>query len=77
MRFFILIALIAISTISCAPPIPVIIDTDIGTDIDDTWALAYLLNSKEIDIKLVLTESHNTPARAKVAAKFFNTSGKN
>jgi hypothetical protein len=28
--------------------IPVIIDTDIGTDIDDTWAIAYLLNRPEV-----------------------------
>ena len=24
-------------------PIPVILDTDIGLDVDDVWALAYLL----------------------------------
>jgi len=56
--------------------IPVIIDTDIGTDIDDTWALSYLLLQPEVDIKLVLTESHNTPARTKVAAKFLQLIGR-
>ena len=33
--------------------IPVILDTDIGGDIDDTWALAMLLKSPELDLKLV------------------------
>ena len=27
---------------------PLILDTDIGDDIDDTWALAYLLRSPEV-----------------------------
>ena len=29
--------------------IPMILDTDIGGDIDDTWALAMLLKSPELD----------------------------
>ena len=33
--------------------IPVIIDTDIGDDIDDTWALVFALLSESLDIKLV------------------------
>ena len=37
--------------------IPVILDTDIGNDIDDTWALGQLLNSPELDLKLVLTST--------------------
>lgn len=34
--------------------IPVILDTDIGTDIDDLWALAMLLKCPELEIKLVI-----------------------
>lgn len=49
--------------------IPVILDTDIGTDIDDTWALAFLLKCPEIDLKLVLTDTGDTEYRAKLAAK--------
>jgi hypothetical protein len=33
---------------------PVILDTDIGDDIDDTWALGLLLKSPELDLKLVV-----------------------
>ncbi|MEI6563560.1 MAG: hypothetical protein WCO42_04540 [bacterium] len=30
--------------------IPVILDTDIGTDIDDTWALAMLLRCPDMPL---------------------------
>ena len=49
--------------------IPVILDTDIGTDIDDTWALVMLLNSPELDLKLVVTDTGDTTYRAKLVAK--------
>jgi inosine-uridine nucleoside N-ribohydrolase len=49
--------------------IPVILDTDIGDDIDDTWALALLLKSPELDVKLVTTDHGNTLYRAKIAAR--------
>ncbi len=54
-----------------APPakIPVILDTDIGDDIDDTWALALLLKSPECDLKLVVSDTGNTTYRAKIIAK--------
>ncbi|HTL68746.1 MAG TPA: nucleoside hydrolase [Lacunisphaera sp.] len=48
---------------------PVVFDTDIGGDIDDTWALALLLRSPELDLKLVLTETGEARYRAAVAAK--------
>lgn len=50
--------------------IPVIFDTDICDDIDDTWALALLLQSPEFDLKLVTTAVGNTPSKAKTVAKF-------
>jgi inosine-uridine nucleoside N-ribohydrolase len=49
--------------------IPVILDTDIGGDIDDTWALALLLKSPEVDLKMVVTDTGDTVYRAKIAAK--------
>lgn len=57
-------------------PIPVILDTDIGVDIDDTWALALLLSSPELDLQLVVTDSHNTEGKAQIAAKFLETIGR-
>ena len=49
--------------------IPVILDTDIGGDIDDIWALAMLLKSPELDLRLVTTNTGNTEYRARVAAR--------
>lgn len=56
--------------------IPVVFHTDIGTDIDDTWALAQLLRSNELDLKLVLTDTGDTRHRAHVAAKFLEIAGR-
>jgi inosine-uridine nucleoside N-ribohydrolase len=56
--------------------IPVILDTDIGDDIDDTWALAMLLKSPEIDLRMVVTDYGNTVWRAELAAKFLQTVGR-
>lgn len=56
--------------------VPVILDTDIGGDIDDTWALALLLNLPELDLKLVVTDSGNTSERARIAAKYLDRVGR-
>jgi len=55
--------------------VPVILVTDIGTDIDDTWALALALRSPELDLRLVVTDPADTVYRAQVAAKFLEESG--
>jgi inosine-uridine nucleoside N-ribohydrolase len=56
--------------------IPVILDTDIGTGIDDTWALAMMLKSPELDVKLVVTETGDTTCRAKIVAKMLEIAGR-
>jgi inosine-uridine nucleoside N-ribohydrolase len=56
--------------------IPVILDTDIGGDIDDTWALAMLLNSPELDVKLILTATGDTLYRARIVAKLLEIAGR-
>jgi inosine-uridine nucleoside N-ribohydrolase len=56
--------------------IPVILDTDICDDIDDTWALALLLKSPEFDIKLITTEVGDTAARTRVVAKMLTVAGR-
>ncbi len=59
-----------------AGKIPVILDTDIGDDIDDTWALTLLLKSPELDLKLVTTEYNNTEYRAKIVARLLEVAGR-
>ncbi|MCY4014925.1 MAG: nucleoside hydrolase [Gammaproteobacteria bacterium] len=56
--------------------IPVILDTDIGTDIDDTWALAMLLNSPELQLEAVVTSHGDTRYRALLAAKTLAVAGR-
>jgi inosine-uridine nucleoside N-ribohydrolase len=56
--------------------IPVILDTDIGDDIDDTWALAMLLRSQEVDLKLVVTDTADTAHRARIVAKLLEAAGR-
>lgn len=56
--------------------IPVILDTDIGGDIDDTWALAMMLNCPELDVKLVVSDTGDTEYRAKICAKLLERAGR-
>jgi inosine-uridine nucleoside N-ribohydrolase len=56
-------------------PIPVILATDIGDDIDDTWALGFLLKCPELSLQLVATEYGKAPYRAKLLGKFLQTTG--
>jgi inosine-uridine nucleoside N-ribohydrolase len=56
--------------------VPTILATDIGDDIDDTWALALLLRSPELDLKLVVTDYGKPLYRAKVAAKLLDAAGR-
>ncbi len=55
---------------------PVILDTDIGTDIDDTWALALILNSPELDLRLLVTDTGDTTERARIAARLLEVAGR-
>lgn len=48
---------------------PVILDTDIGDDIDDTWALLMLLRMPELDLKLAVSDFGNARYRCGLLAK--------
>ena len=56
-------------------PAPVIFDTDIGTDIDDAYALAVLIHRPELKILGVTTVSSDAVARARLAAKLLAIAG--
>ncbi len=56
--------------------IPVILDTDIGDDIDDTWALSLLLKSPEVDVKLVVGDQGKSLYRARLIAKLLENAGR-
>ena len=57
-------------------PIPIVLDTDIGSDIDDAFALALVLDSPELDLRAVTTVSGDTQARARIAAKMLWEAGR-
>jgi len=56
--------------------IPVILDTDIGDDIDDTWALVMLLKSPRLDVKLITTTNGQQDYRARLVAKILTVAGR-
>lgn len=61
---------------SPAKKIPVILDTDIGDDIDDTWALGLLLLCPEFDVRLVVGDHGKNIYRARLLAKFLEAAGR-
>jgi len=56
--------------------VKVILDTDIGTDVDDALALALALNSPEIELLGVTTVHWDPPLRARIVAKMLQTWGR-
>jgi inosine-uridine nucleoside N-ribohydrolase len=59
-----------------AKKIPVILDTDIGDDIDDTWALGFLLCCPEFDVRLVVGDHGKPLYRARLMAQFLEVCGR-
>lgn len=56
--------------------VPVILDTDIGDDIDDTWALCMLIGAPQVDLKLVVTASDDTAKKTRLLAKMLERMGR-
>jgi purine nucleosidase len=54
----------------------VLLDTDIGTDIDDAWALGYAVKSPSFELLGVTVSDADTPARAKIACKLLHRLGR-
>ena len=53
-----------------------VLSTDIGSDVDDTWALAQILRSPELDLRMVLTETGEARFRGEVTAKYLEVAGR-
>lgn len=72
--------LLAATVSGAVPPpqqkIPILLDTDIGGDIDDAFAVALILDSPELDLLGVTTVSGDTHARARLAAKMLWEAGR-
>ncbi|MCC7377533.1 MAG: nucleoside hydrolase [Verrucomicrobiales bacterium] len=61
---------------AAARSIPVILDTDIGDDIDDTWALGLLLRCRELDVKLVVSDYGRPGYRTRLLGKLLQSMGR-
>ena len=78
MRISLLLLLLVGAVANAAPtgkPVPVIFDTDIGTDIDDAYALIALIRRPELELLGVTTVSSDAVARARLAAKLLQVAG--
>lgn len=80
---FLVVGILFLFGLGCSQPaqssqakIPVILDTDIGDDIDDTWALAMMLKSPELDVKMVVGDNYKSIYRAKLIAKLLTVAGR-
>lgn len=56
--------------------VPVVLDTDIGDDIDDTWALLMLLGCPQVDLRLIVTAVGDTEAKTRLVAKILEKVGR-
>jgi purine nucleosidase len=76
-RFCLILALFAWAGATHAQraPIKIILDTDIGSDIDDAWALGLAMTSPEFELDAVTITDGDTTARARVACKLLHTGG--
>ena len=54
----------------------VYLQTDIGGDIDDFWALVMLLKQPWLDLRMILTDTGNTVYRAAICAKLLQLAGR-
>jgi purine nucleosidase len=58
------------------PPIPVVIDTDIGSDPDDALALVLALASPEVDVRGISIVSGDVRWRSRMAARLLGMAGR-
>ena len=61
---------------SAAHPEKIIIDTDVGDDIDDAFALALAMRSPELEIMGVTTGFGDTETRAKLVDRLLGEAGR-
>jgi inosine-uridine nucleoside N-ribohydrolase/acetyl esterase/lipase len=57
-------------------PIPIIFDTDIGTDVDDAYALVLAARHPNLDLRAVTTLNGKAEVRAAIARKLLHLMGK-
>ena len=71
----VLLATSLVGTVACAAE-RVVVDLDLGDDIDDAFALALLIASPEFDVIGVSTAWGDTPLRVRMAQRFLHEFGR-
>jgi inosine-uridine nucleoside N-ribohydrolase len=73
-QFALFLALCTLPSVAMAQVqrMKIILDTDVGTDIDDAWALAFVALHPRFETLGVTISDADTPARAKVACKLLH-----
>src|SRR5262245_14824798 len=70
------VMLLSAQTSGAPAKVPVILDTDIGTDLDDVFALALILASPELDLRAVTTVSGDAHTRARLVCRLLQAVGR-
>ncbi len=70
------VALALSAAAHAAAPIPVLVDLDIGDDIDDSFALALVLSSPELEIKGISTAWGDTALRVQMVRRLLKEVGR-
>ncbi|MGE3807005.1 MAG: nucleoside hydrolase [Gemmataceae bacterium] len=65
----VLLLLVGFAPLQAAEPIPVILDTDIGTDIDESFAVALALSSPELEVRGLTSVSADAWTRALILCR--------
>ena len=78
MKFLLAVACLLLAAIARGEdlPTPVILDTDIGTDVDDAYALVLAARRPEIDLVGVTTWNGNVAIRSAIAKKLLRLSNR-
>ena len=66
----------AVSPATPATPTPLLLDTDIGTDIDDAYALILAAASPEFDLRAVSVVNNDVSLRARIARRILDLLGR-
>src|SRR5689334_17876303 len=72
----VLLALLCVTSVRSSPAIPVILDTDIGDDIDDALAIGLALQSPELKILAVITVLNDGERRADLVWRILELYGR-
>jgi inosine-uridine nucleoside N-ribohydrolase len=64
------------SPAQAAERVPILVDTDLGTDIGDAFALGFVFGSYELDVRGITTVGGNTQQRAMMICRFLTMTGR-